>query len=72
MAVVAADPDQRLPVLAAVEKEGYRAVLWTDFEQILAALPGPPPELIVAGLAPPDLEGWRLCGLLRSNTMVEA
>ncbi|HEY1219015.1 MAG TPA: PAS domain S-box protein [Bryobacteraceae bacterium] len=67
VAVSTADPAKRLSLVPALEKEGHRVVVSTNLERVLAAPGDPPPDLVVAGLDPPDLDAWRLCGLLRSS-----
>jgi len=66
IAIAASDPSQTAQLVAALESEGYRAVVWAGLEEAVAALAGPPPDLVVAGLDPPDFAGWRLCCAMRS------
>ena len=67
IAIAAFVPAQTPRLVAALEREGYRAVVWPGVDEAVAALAGPPPDLVVAGVDPPDFAGWRLCSVMRSS-----
>ena len=70
VALVGLEPAQQLAVSDLLKQEGYSVVTFAGAGQAVAALSNEPPDLFVGGLTAPDLEGWRLCRLVRSSPHV--
>jgi CheY-like chemotaxis protein len=51
----------------AFESEGYRVMVAEDGAQALKTALNEHPDLIIADIAMPGMDGWDLCGQIRSN-----
>jgi two-component system, cell cycle sensor histidine kinase and response regulator CckA len=66
--VVNDDPTQLWILSGLVRKAGLEPLAFAGAEAALDAMAGArPPDLIITDLYMPDLDGWRLCRLLRSS-----
>jgi PAS domain S-box-containing protein len=65
--VVGFDETQRTAMLDVLEHGQFTAAGFANAEQALTALGQTAPGLFVTSLSAPELEGWRLCRMLRSG-----
>ena len=65
--VAAVDPIHASTLSAGLQQLGYTVAGFASVDQALADLKGSPPAIIVCGLSAPELDGWRLCRVLRSG-----
>ncbi len=66
--LVCSDESRRNELSATARKAGLECRVFAGAQQAMEALnPNAPPDLVIADLWMPDIDGWRLCGLLRSQ-----
>ena len=69
--IVNDDPVQLEHMRWALERGGYQVRSYAGGVEMLAELPGSRVDLFVLDLHMPEIDGWKLCSLLRSPELWE-